>query len=128
MEKFNKWSRFILSAFCILKGIASYYDILSTPILSVTLGLSAIVSSITMLQTYNYQEYETHNSSLLWLIFSALNGTIIVATLYAIGCKAINEQVCKAILMGLSPAIFPVIGLFLGNCGRILIKSEPSTI
>jgi len=129
MKKINKKLGIILAISGILSGISNYFDVLATPILVASLLIAIFVAFIAMMQVYHYQAWSTDcNPGTFWLVYSALGGAFFVFAFYAMGVKLISQSLSIAITMGILPILVPAIGLFLGNVGRILIKSEPSVI
>jgi hypothetical protein len=45
-----------------------------------------------------------------------------------VGFGLIEDNLAISILTGLSPTLAPIMGVFLGDCGRIIIKAQPSVI
>ncbi len=125
MKKFNKWAGIILMIFSILSCVATYFETIARPTLLITVGISASIGFVAILQTYHYQIYQDYNPARFWFIFMVTNGIILVAILYASILNVINEHLLHSILMGFSPTALPAIGVFLGDAWRI-IKGESS--
>lgn len=128
MRRINKRLGIVLAISGILSGIANYFNVLATPTLVTSLVIAAFVAFIVMMLIYNYQSYQEYNPGTFWLVYSALGGAFFVFAFYAMGFNLISQSFSVAIAIGILPILLPTIGLFLGDCGRILLKSEPSAI
>ena len=128
MKKINKKLAIVLASLCTISCAASYFNVLVLPAIVASFVLSAFVGFIAMMQVYNYEEWHNDNPGMFWFVYSAISGVILISTFYAAGFKLIDDHLAISIMAGLSPALAPVIGIFLGDCGRSLIKAQPSAI
>ena len=128
MEKINKklgTPLIIMSLVCV---VANYFNVLAMLAFAVNLVVGCLVGVVAMMEVYHYQVCQGHEPGWFWLVFSAIFGVILVATFYATGANLMNEHLSLSLMTGLSPALLPVIGVFFGDIGRILFKSEASVI
>jgi len=111
----------------ILTIAAFYFGVAASLVFTISICLTAFIAFMAMMSTYHYCGYG-YSSGRFWLWYSAVGGVIIIASIYASGMHLIGEHLAYALLMGLFPVIIPVIGVFLGDCGRIILKAEPSAV
>ena len=126
MEKINKIFGFVLIIIGILSILANYYNVYPTIAVVVSMSFGGVLCIVSILQTYHY--HHDHNPGLWWFVFSAIDALILVAAFYAYGLEMMSEKLAISIMTGLAPLMLPVIGTFIGDVGRIIIKSEPSAI
>jgi len=128
MENFDKKFGIALVVMSTLSCFANVFDTMPTPLMvaNFVLGIFALV--LTMMKTYHYQSYYNQNSSWFWFTFSAVTGVILVAIIYGTGLEVINQRVGFALISGLFPMMLPVLGIFIGDVGRILLRGETSAI
>ena len=106
---------------------AFFFEIAATLTLSISIFFAVFIAFVAMMSTYHYCGYG-YSSGRFWFAYSAVGGVIIIASIYGAGMHLIGDHLAQSLIMGLFPTIVPVIGIFLGDCGRIIIKSEPSAI
>lgn len=124
MKKNNRILATVLAVASIIFGLVVYFDKLSTlPVVMVTV-VSGVISFIAMMQVFNYQEWWGSNPANFWLAVSGVAAAILVFSSYAIGFNQIFEHIWIAFAAVCCPMILPVIGVFLGNCGRILKRES----
>ena len=128
MRKIDKILGIALMIVSILSCVTIYFNVLTTPVLVIGFVVGIFVMAIAMMGTYHYQSYYNENSSWFWLVYSAAFGVILVGNFYATGIGLIKERLGLSLSVGLSYAILPVLGVFFGDIGRILLKGEPSVI
>lgn len=124
----NKKLGIALAIMSILTMIATYSDILATPVIAVNIILGALISLLIMLKVYHYRGFGEENSGRFWFAYSAVCGVVMIAVIYATGTHLISNHLSLSLISGLFPTILPIIGIFFSNIGRILIKNEPSVI
>ena len=129
MENSNWKLGAVLVILSILTYLANYFDVLAVPAIVVSVSLSVFIGCVAMVQTFCYIDNESFNDNpgTFWFIYSSVNGVIMVCVIYALGMHMINEQLSLALLYGISPTLIPSIGVFLGDCGRIIV-GRPSVI
>ena len=128
MKKSNKKFAIALAIVCVISCIANYFNVMVLPVIVASFVLSAFVGFIAMMQVYHYEEWHSDNPGSFWFVYSAVSGVVLISILYAVCLELVDNHLAISILTGLSPTLTPVMGIFLGNCGRILIKAQPSTI
>ena len=128
MKKFNKRLAIALAALCAIACAASYFNVLALPAALANFVFSAFVGFIAMMQVYHYENWHDKNPGIFWFVYSAVSGVFLISVFYAVGFELIMEHPAISILTGFSPTLTPVIGVFLGDCGRILVKAQPSVI
>jgi len=111
----------------LLTILALYFHVHPMAVLTFSMCLTMLISFIVMMSSYHYNGYD-FNDGQFWFVYSALGGVIIIALLYTNGVHIINPHLAESAILGLAPTTIPVIGLFIGDCGRVLIKNEPSVI
>ena len=127
MKKVNVKFGVALAIMSLLTMVAFYFEVLSAVMLTISICLSAFISFIAMMNVYHYNGYG-YNTGKFWFAYSAVGGVIIVALIYASGMHLISDHLTLPLIMGLFPVLIPVIGIFLGDCGRVLFKAESSAI
>ena len=129
MKKFNKTLGIILAILSIISFVANYFNVMDLPVTVVCFAFSVFVGFVAMMQVYHYQEWATDcNPGMFWFVYSATSGILLIGLVYATGFELIENQLAISIMTGFSPTLVPVIGIFVGDLGRIIIKSEPSVI
>ena len=129
MKKINKKLAIALAIVCMISCVANYFSLMVLPIVAVSFVFSAFVGFVAMMQVYTYQSWAwDHNPGRFWFIYSAIIGVILISVFYAVGFGLIENHLGISVLTGLSPALAPVVGVFLGDCGRILFKTQPSVV
>ena len=124
MKQFNKKLGIALVIVSILSVTANYFSILVNPALAVSSFVGFLAGIVTMIQVYHYQPSQDHEPGWFWLAFSTVYGIVLVAVFYATGTNLMKEHLALSLMNGLSPALLPIIGVFFGDVGRILIKGE----
>ena len=127
MKKTNNKFAATLCILSLLSVAAIYFEFAATVVMVIALGFSAFISFIAMMCVYHYNGYD-FNVGQFWFAYSAVCGVIINAAIFAHGTHIMGEHVALSIILGLIPSILPIIGIFIGDVGRILIKAEPSAI
>jgi len=127
MKKINVIFAGALTAMSLLTIGAFYFQVLPMIVLTITYCFSAFIAFAVMMSVYHYNGYDV-NIGQYWLAYSAMGGVIIIALLYATGMHFINAHLAESIIVGMSPTTVPVIGLFLGDCGRIIVKDEAPAV
>lgn len=121
MKKKAKILTWILVGFSILVGIAIYFDTLVIPAIVVGAAASVIVGFIVMMQVYNYEEWGwDYNPSLYWSCFAGVAAVILLGIFIAAGFNVMSKQLLPTMVAEACPFIVPVLGVFLGNIGRVL--------
>jgi hypothetical protein len=127
MERTNLKFAGALSILSLVTMAAFFFEIAATVVLSISIFFAGFIAFIAMMSTYHYCGYG-YNSGRFWFVYSTVGGAIIIASIYGTGMQLINDHLAQSLMVGLFPTIVPVIGIFLGDCGRIIIKAEPSAI
>ena len=127
MKKTNNKFAAALCIMSLLSVAAIYFEFAATVVMVIALGFSAFISFVAMMCVYHYNGYD-FNVGQYWFAYSAVCGVIINAAIFAHGTHIMGEHVAISIILGLIPSILPIIGIFIGDVGRILIKAEPSAI
>ena len=129
MKNFNKMLGIILAILSLISCAANYFYAMDLPVTVVCFGFSVFVGFVAMMQVYHYQEWSTDcNPGIFWFLYSATSGILLIGLVYVTGFQLIENHLATSILTGFSPTLVPVIGIFVGDLGRIIIKSEPSVI
>jgi CDP-diglyceride synthetase len=111
----------------ILTYLANYLDMLAVPAIVVNIGLSVFIGCVAMVQTLRYNdsdELSIYNPATFWLIYSSVNGVILVCVISALYKHLIDEQLSLALLYGISPMLIPSMGVLLGDHGRIIVGKK----
>ena len=127
MKKVNVKFGVALAIMSLLTVIAFYFEVATNLMFTISMGLSVFIAFAAMMGTYHYCGYG-YSTGRFWFWYSSGGGGIIVASIYALGMHLLSEHLANSLLMGLFPSIIPVIGVFLGDCGRVIFKAEPSAI
>ena len=127
MEKVNVKFGVALAIMSLLTVVAFYFELATNLVFTISMGLSLFIAFAAMMGTYHYCGYG-YSTGRFWLWYSAVGGVIIVALIYASGMHLISDHLALPLIMGLFPVLIPVIGIFLGDCGRVLFKAESSAI
>lgn len=128
MTKFNFLTAISLAVVSMLAVVANYFNVFAVPTLWVNVTLSVIVSIFAFLQVWYYSEFEDQNPLRFWLGYSTIIGMIIIGVLFASGSNAIQENLGVSMLTGLTPGLFPIMGVVFGNYGRVVFEKETSLI
>ena len=116
-----------LTIMSLLTFAAFFFGIAATVVLTISVCLTAFIAFVAMMCTYHYCGYG-YSSGQFWFVYSAIGGVIIIASIYASGMQLVSDHLALSLVMGLFPVIVPVIGVFLGDCGRVIFKAEPSAV
>lgn len=129
MRKFNLFVGIALAILSVLTILANYFNVIPVIITGTTVALSALCGLIAMLQVYYWVEYlEDYNPGRFWSIYSAIGGVICIVVLNAMGFHLVTEKFGASALYGLTGTLFPIIGLFIGDIGRVLFRSEKPVV
>lgn len=128
MKKFNKKLGIALAIVSVISCVANYFNVMTLPITVVSFAFSAFVGFVAMMQVYRYEDWHYDNPGLFWFVYSAISGVVLISIFYAVGFELIENHLAVSILTGFSPTLAPVMGIFFGDCGRALIKSQPSVV
>ena len=128
MEKINKKLGIALAIVSVISCVANYFNVLILLAIVASFAFSAFVGFVAMMQVYHYEDWHCDNPGLFWFVYSAISGVVLISVFYMVGFELIEHHLAISILMGLSPTLAPVMGVFLGDCGRIIIKAQPSVI
>ena len=123
MKKKAKILTWILVGFSILVGIAIYFDTLVIPAIVVGATVSVIVGFIVMMQVYNYDDEDwgwDYKPALYWSCIAVIAAVILLGDFIAAECDVINKKYLLTMVAELCPFIVPLLGVFLGNIGRVL--------
>ena len=127
MKKVNLFFAAVLIISCTISTVANYSDVLASAATTIAVTIGVVIALIAMLQVYHYRQGSNFNPGWFWFSFSSAVAAIMVVTLYSMWL-GLSRQLGEAILFGFVPAIMPVIGVILGDSGRIIIKDEQSSI
>lgn len=122
--KFNKIMGIILGILCFISCVANYFGVFV--FLAIAAVFSLFVAFFAMRQVYQYQKSTGYNPGYFWEIYTICFGFIILYALCTSGFEKTENHVGIAIVTGLIPTLIPLLGAFLGDFGRVLIKSESS--
>ena len=128
MEKINKKLGIALAIVSVISCVANYFNVLILPAIVASFAFSAFVGFVAMMQVYHYEDWNSDNPGLFWFVYSAISGVVLIFVFYMVGFGLIEDNLAISILTGLSPTLAPIMGVFLGDCGRIIIKAQPSVI
>ena len=128
MKKINKKLGTVLAIVSIISCVANYFNVMVLPMVVASFAFSVFVSFVAMMQVYHYENWHCNNPGIFWFAYSAISGVILISVFYAVGFELIENHLAISILTGISPTLAPVMGVFLGDCGRVLIKTQPSVI
>ena len=124
MEKINLKFGIALEILGILSYLGNYYDVLAGPAIVMSISLSVFLGYVAMMQTFHTGHICISNPGLFWFSYSSINGVVLICAIYATGMHLISEQLSASLIYGLAPTLVPSIGVFLGDCGRILIGKQ----
>lgn len=124
MEKISLKFGIALEILGILSYLGNYYDVLAGPAIVMSISLSVFLGYVAMMQTFHSGDISFSNPGLFWLTYSSINGVVLICAIYATGMHLIGEQLSVSLIYGLAPTLVPSIGVFLGDCGRILIGKQ----
>ena len=124
MEKINLKFGIALEILGILSYLGNYYDVLAGPAIVMSISLSVFLGYVAMMQTFHTGHICISNPGLFWFSYSSINGVVLICAIYATGMHLISEQLSVSLIYGLAPTLVPSIGVFLGDCGRILIGKQ----
>jgi len=125
MKKVNRKLVAVLAVMSILLGLAVYFDKLLVPAIVVGTVVSIFVTFIAMMQVFHYQEWwGDGNPANFWIAVSAVAAAILVLSTFTIGLSHVFEQLWMSIAAVCCPMVVPAIGVFLGNCGRVLKRES----
>jgi hypothetical protein len=124
MEKINLKFGIALEILGILSYLGNYYDVLAGPAIVMSISLSVFLGYVAMMQTFHSGDISFSNPGLFWLTYSSINGVVLICAIYAAGIHLVGEHLSVSLIYGLSPTLVPSIGVFLGDCGRILIGKQ----
>ena len=127
MKRTNSKLAGALTIMSFLTIAALYFEFAAMVVLTIAVILAAFIAFVAMMGTYHYCGYG-YSSGLFWFAYSAVGGVIIIASIYAAGMQIVSDHLAYSLVMGLFPVIIPVIGVFLGDCGRVIFKAEPSAV
>lgn len=127
MKKVNLFFAAVLIISCTISTVANYSDVLASAATTIAVTIGVAIALIAMIQVYHYKQGSNFNPGWFWFSFSSAVAAIMVVTLYSMWL-GLFRQLGEAILFGFVPAIMPVIGVILGDSGRIIIKNEQSSI
>ena len=132
MLKTNKKWGMILAVLCIISCVTNMFNMLSLPVglpaIVMSFAFSAFVAFIAMMQTYQHEDRHCNSHTRFWLIYSAVSGIIVIVAFCAYGFNLIENHISASIMIGLIPALMPIIGVFFGNFGRVFLKGKPAAV
>lgn len=128
MRKVNRILAIVLAVICMVSCAGNYFSILAMPCIVVSFIFSVFIAFMAMMQVLNYQGCENHNPGLFWFVYSAVSGVALIVLFYGAGFKLIDEQFSTSLIIGLAPMILPILGVFVGDLGRILFNGDPSIV
>ena len=121
MKKRARIMLLVIVVVSILMGTAIGFDTLVIPAIVVGAAASVIVGFIVMMQVYNYEEWGwDYNPSLYWSCFAGVAAVILLGIFIAAGFNVMSKQLLPTMVAEACPFIVPVLGVFLGNIGRVL--------
>ena len=124
MKRTNRKLAILLAVASIILCVAGYFNAPATPIIVVSLSLSAFIGFISMMQTYQYQSWAwDHNPGTFWSVISAITAVALVVT--AITSNLTSKHFLACLSVGSLPILVPIIGVLIGNSARIFRNESP---
>ena len=120
MKKNNRILATVLAVTSIIFGLVVYFDKLSTLPVVMVIVVSGVISLIAMMEVFNYQDWWESNPTDFWVTVAAVSAAIIVLATFIIGLDGFMGHLWMSIAAMCCPMFVPVLGVFVGNCGRVL--------
>ena len=125
LKRFTRNLGILLAICCLLTCIVNCFSeesdtvqVLSLILTVITLVVSLFIGFIAMVQVYNNVGEGVYMPGIFWLVFSCVTGLILALLSCIMWMHLVDLDLSLSIFYGLSPALIPSIGVFIGDAVR----------